>query len=408
MCDTLGRILCPDLALFAKNSDRSPNEPQVIEYRPARDHREKDLRATYLTIPQAPHTYATLLSRPAWMWGAEMGVNEHGVCIGNEAVFTKGRYASVGLTGMDLVRLALERASSARQAADLILELLEQHGQGGNCGYDHNFFYDNAFLILDRREIWLLETAGKKWVCRKVSAGSISNRLSIGTQGTEYSTGAPFDFARRFREPVYSHFSGSRQRLAQTAPLAAGAGSAADMMAALRTHRAGAEPLARGDVASVCMHAGGLVGDHTTSSMVVELGKDITVWLTGSSTPCLSLFVPWEFGARPQAPVFAAGRAEEAARWWRQRETFARAWVGRAPPPEFYAERNALEQSWLALPAGEDRTCRAGEEAAAFFAKRAPLAEQAGSRRGAARFLRYWENKDRALAQPERPVVSGD
>jgi len=162
MCDTLGRILCPDLALFAKNSDRSPNEPQVIEYRPARDHREKDLRATYLTIPQAPHTYATLLSRPAWMWGAEMGVNEHGVCIGNEAVFTKGRYASAGLTGMDLVRLALERASSARQAADLILELLEQHGQGGNCGYDHNFFYDNAFLILDRREIWLLETAGKK------------------------------------------------------------------------------------------------------------------------------------------------------------------------------------------------------------------------------------------------------
>ena len=91
MCDTLGRVVNEGLALFAKNSDRSPNEPQVIEYRPARDHREKELRATYLTIEQAPHTYATLLSRPAWMWGAEMGVNEHGVCIGNEAVFTKGR-----------------------------------------------------------------------------------------------------------------------------------------------------------------------------------------------------------------------------------------------------------------------------------------------------------------------------
>ena len=129
MCDTLGRILRPDLALFAKNSDRSPNEPQVIEYRPARDHREKELRATYLTIEQAPHTYATLLSRPAWMWGAEMGVNEHGVCIGNEAVFTKGRYASTGLTGMDLVRLALERSASAGQAAELIPRLLEQYGQ---------------------------------------------------------------------------------------------------------------------------------------------------------------------------------------------------------------------------------------------------------------------------------------
>lgn len=210
MCDTLGRVLRPDLALFAKNSDRSPNEPQVIEYRPARDHEEKDLRATCLTIGQAPHTYATLISRPAWMWGAEMGVNERGVCIGNEAVFTRGRYASRGLTGMDLVRLALERAASARQAKDLILELLAQYGQGGDCGYDHSFFYDNAFLILDRREIWLVETAGKQWACRKVSAGSISNRLSIGAQGDEYSAGAPFDFARRFREPVYSHFSGSK------------------------------------------------------------------------------------------------------------------------------------------------------------------------------------------------------
>ena len=62
MCDTLGRVVNEGLALFAKNSDRSPNEPQVIEYRPARDHREKELRATYLTIEQAPHTYATLLS----------------------------------------------------------------------------------------------------------------------------------------------------------------------------------------------------------------------------------------------------------------------------------------------------------------------------------------------------------
>ena len=37
MCDTLGRVVNEGLALFAKNSDRSPNEPQVIEYRPARD-----------------------------------------------------------------------------------------------------------------------------------------------------------------------------------------------------------------------------------------------------------------------------------------------------------------------------------------------------------------------------------
>lgn len=41
------------------------------------------------------------------MWGAEMGSNEHGVCIGNEAIYTKllGENGDQEqLLGMDLVR----------------------------------------------------------------------------------------------------------------------------------------------------------------------------------------------------------------------------------------------------------------------------------------------------------------
>lgn len=62
-------------------------------------------KCTYIEIEQAPHTHAVVLSRPAWLWGAEMGANEHQVCIGNEAVW--GRESSDGeeaLLGMDLVR----------------------------------------------------------------------------------------------------------------------------------------------------------------------------------------------------------------------------------------------------------------------------------------------------------------
>ena len=123
MCDTLG-LISGSFALFGKNSDRSPNEAQITEYYPARIHDEEEVACTYRLIPEVRETLGVLLSRPTWMWGAEIGVNEAGVAIGNEAVFTKGKYGDPSLTGMDLLRLALERGESAESAVNVIIELL--------------------------------------------------------------------------------------------------------------------------------------------------------------------------------------------------------------------------------------------------------------------------------------------
>lgn len=62
-------------------------------------------KCTYIEIEQVAHTYAVVLSRPAWLWGAEMGANEHQVCIGNEALWGKETADDEeALLGMDLIR----------------------------------------------------------------------------------------------------------------------------------------------------------------------------------------------------------------------------------------------------------------------------------------------------------------
>ena len=110
MCDTLVHLSDAGV-LFAKNSDRDPVEAQQVEFHPAADHEPGRIRLTHTDIDQVAQTNAVLISRPWWMWGAEMGTNEHGLTIGNEAVFTRRAGDGGGdLTGMDLLRLALERA----------------------------------------------------------------------------------------------------------------------------------------------------------------------------------------------------------------------------------------------------------------------------------------------------------
>ena len=261
------------------------------------------LKCTYLEIPQAPRTLAVLLSQIDWMWGAEMGANECGVVIGNEAVWTVEADGEPALLGMDLLRLGLERGETARDALKVITSLLEEHGQGGACAEnDPSFTYHNSFLIADFNEAWVLETAGVRWVAERVTNGSrnISNGLTIGSKidmmseglldyakGSQLWDGQSGDFhwANAFSSGGMDLSPFSRQacggKLMARHSKSNSLNSAA-MMEILRDHNGG-----------ICMHG----GFETTAAMVSELRERnvATHWLTGRAHPCTSEFLEQRF-----------------------------------------------------------------------------------------------------------------
>ena len=351
MCDTLVS-LTPDGVLFAKNSDRDPNEAQTPRWYPASDHDPEpgQVDCTWISIPQVEHTHAVLLSQPWWMWGAEMGANEHGVVIGNEAVFTNQPLGDPALLGMDLLRLALERAATAHDAVAVIVELLEQHGQGGPCSHEKpGFSYHNSFLVADPSGAIVLETAGVNWAVEHVTGRgrSISNGLSIA------------GFAEEFTSTTAARNTSCTSRRARTQPAADAALDIADMFAALRDHGGGPVPIwspTDGAMAAPCVHAGGAVSSsQSTASWVSDLRGDPLHWVTGTSAPCTSTFHP----VRVDQPVDRlavfgpdpTNRYDPASRWWAHELLHRRVLPDHEASMALFAtERDRLEHEWIGSP----------------------------------------------------------
>jgi hypothetical protein len=336
VCDTLWKKLNGEI-IFAKNSDRSCEEPNLTVFIEGGKQDLDKVQCTYVCIPQVGSVYSVLLTKPSWMWGAEMGINEHGVTIGNEAVFTKSKGKKENkLLGMDMLRLALERSKTAKEAKEIIIDLLKTYGQGGNCGYGKKFYYDNSFLITDASEAFIIETAGKEYVIKElIDFGNISNRLSVDT-----------DFIKKHTEPIFTFFSGSKDRQKSGCENIQKASSLSDVFNALRAHKECDDKklFRRGSVKSVCMHQS-LLGDHTTGSMVVRYGKDISIWITGSSTPCLSIFKPVVFG-KANPPVFL--EPVESFEYWKKRENLTRAiFSGYVDAPIFRQKMHALQDEFI-------------------------------------------------------------
>jgi len=206
-----------------------------------------------------------------------MGANDAGVVGGNEAVFTRFAVPKVGVTGMDLLRLALEQVRGVRTISNALSIGVPDEVHAGAA--------DEA-----RRRGWL-------------------------------SRGETFEFAKCFGSPLYRHLTGGWQRQACTTKSLDGASDARAVMRTLRNHR-GAHPAEGLRLESPCSHASWEPTRHagqTTSSMASELSSSgARHWMTGTSSPCLSVFRPARLDVEPgMYGPFPGARADEASLWWR-------------------------------------------------------------------------------------------
>lgn len=408
MCDTwvaLQDATRSGQVLLGKNSDRPIFDCQPLVFFP-RQHWSPGsrLKLEYVELPQVDVTYATLGSSPYWCWGYEEGINEHSVVIGNEAIFTKTfRTAAeqfvqrgsgdLGLLGMDLVRLALERSVTARHAVEVMGALIHQVGQFGSGVPTKTHAaggYDGAFLIADPREAWIVEAVGRRWVARCITQGtaSISNQPSIrttwdlGSQDVvEYAVEMGwwpaerqdrFDFARAYideqvpRQVSHLRAMRSRQLLAEQQ----GEITPQWMKRIARDHYEdtflqgpyfdAADP----DFHSLCMHAStaNFTWGNTASSCVAVLPRSANelpvLWWT-PGPPCNGCYVPFFVHGRNLPEIVATAGTfgkrvtpADAARedtfspqsyWWLFRELMDRV-KGHptASVPGLYAARNRL------------------------------------------------------------------
>jgi secernin len=385
--------LTGDGVLFAKNSDRDPNEAQTLRWYAAGEHPPgSTVACTWSTIAQARRTHAVLLSQPWWMWGAEMGANERGVVIGNEAVFTRrtGRGSrrtgdgDTPLLGMDLLRLGLERGATRHEAVGVILGLLDQHGQGGSCSHEHpRFSYDSSFIVADPAGATVVETAGRQWATEEVTgARSISNGLTIK------------GFADRHADPVRGRVASCAARRARTTRAASLAAGPLDLMRALRDHGEGPAPAysrVNGALSAPCAHAGGLVtSTQSTASWVADLrphrpgGRPADGlsaggtpaggrhWVTATSAPCTGLFKPITVTEPLTLDEGSpTNRFDPGSTWWRH-ERLHRTAVRDLPRAlaAYGAARDLLERRWVEEPpAGAEALAQAEEAGRRWLAE---------------------------------------
>jgi secernin len=135
--------------LFGHNCNRPGGDILSLVQSPTRTFEPGQMVETNASaLPQVRKTHAVLGATIDGLWGYFHGVN-----------------------GPDLVRLGLERAGSARQAADVLTDLIARHHPGTPAASaESESALSPALLIADPTEAFVLVTCGAHWALQQISS----------------------------------------------------------------------------------------------------------------------------------------------------------------------------------------------------------------------------------------------
>ena len=331
--------------LIGRNCDRHIGDPPSTEFFPAADHAAGEMVAcTCITIPQVSHTYSFWGSRISSGFPVEHGVNEHGVAVIVNAMHSVVDTSedNAGLIMGDYVRLALERAETAKEAAMVVAGLVERYGQNAGQGSGPCRKQEAGFFFSDPQDAWRLETAGRMWVLEHVTdrAWAMTNCYGIETDFERSASGLSAymqehrltpensrpSFARDMNEPGLNYLGNllrvrrmqrilDREQSPVTLPFT---------IRALRDHYE-SEPLlaphhsvSDAVIPSICMHPHIPADAKTDSSIILTYDEVLgpVCWMC-YSCPCTSAYIPIYFtGCLPTLLETKRRTYDASSLWW--------------------------------------------------------------------------------------------
>ncbi|MDA0707106.1 MAG: C69 family dipeptidase [Proteobacteria bacterium] len=286
-----------------------------------------DLPGELIDIPQAARTYRYISMDYSYFAGfpaplTNGGMNEHGLAVRDVALPSRRELVEMtpalqhGPNYSDLARIALERARTAREAVQVLSEIIDTHG--------YTTYGGNSHVFADANEGWvMLEFAGGKglWVARRLGPDDVwlnwrgyhgfgyiqelpanwrsnpdylasENFISFATEQGWYEprAGAPFDvievYALPKEDPDGPYARHVESSLRQAAP-----GVTVRLLMDL-LHGAGRDTSGYGQVA------------HLRSGVDPDL---LTLWVA-PGPPHTAPFIPWRIGVESVPPEYRRHR----------------------------------------------------------------------------------------------------